>query len=55
MPFGKKDTDIYRRDAKTGGKLLSADDRIKLLKVRYVLSKYKLFTSNQSLAILART
>lgn len=34
MPFDTKDTEVYRRNEKAGGRLLSPEERIKLLEVR---------------------
>lgn len=34
MPFDTKDIEVYRRNEKAGGKLLSPEERIKLLEVR---------------------
>lgn len=33
MPFKERDTDLYRRNEKTGGKLLNPEQRIQLLEV----------------------
>lgn len=34
MPFDTKDTEVYRRNEKSGGKLLTPEERLKLLEVR---------------------
>jgi hypothetical protein len=34
MPFDTKDTEVYRRNEKAGGKILTPEDRLKLLEVR---------------------
>lgn len=34
MPFDTKDTEVYRRNEKAGGKLLTPEERLRLLEVR---------------------
>jgi len=34
MPFDTKDTEVYRRNEKAGGKILTPEERLKLLEVR---------------------
>lgn len=35
MPFDTKDTEVYRRNEKAGGKLLTPEERLRLLEVRF--------------------
>lgn len=37
MPFDTKDTEVYRRNEKAGGKLLTPEERLRLLEVRPAL------------------